>query len=222
MNSTDLELLLQASTDNSSGVMSDTEAASLSEERKKAPPPFKANKSANLQDFIKMVSKIVSMALKKQKVEFIPDEGKRVLVDPNEKIDHPFITYKVISRTPKGELKPRERESLIAEDVAKDADGRQGRVYGQKFKCYVQFNIIASEYSEADEVMNTFEDLILSYAHYFKKNGVAELLFEKHLTDENFDIYRQTMSVRNLQYYVEVERLTVVFDSEIKDIQIND
>lgn len=213
----DLQLLLQASSDNQGGVIEDPQSLPV----KPITPPFKANKSANLQDFIKMVGKIVSMALRKQKVEFVPDEGKRVVFDPSEKVDHPYITYRVISRTPKGELKPREREHLVSEDVARDGEGRQGRVYGQKFKCYVQFDIIASEYSEADEVMNTFEDLILAYAHYFKKNGVAELLFEKHLTDKDFDIYRQSVSVRSLQYYVEVEKLTVVFDSEIKEININ-
>lgn len=217
----DLEQLLQKSQDNQMGLMTEDQAKDLKQRRRKATPPLKANKSATLQDFIKMVSKIVGIALKKQNVEFVPDEGKRIIIDPNEEITHPYITYKVISRTPKGELKPREREHLISEEVHRDGEGRQGRVYGQKFKCYVQFNIIASEYNEADEVMNTFEDLILSYAHYFKKNGVAEILFEKHFTDENFDVYRQSVSVRSLQYYVEVEKLTVVFDSEIEDVQIN-
>lgn len=215
----DLEMLLQANQDNESGVEENPER--IVENRKRAAPPLKATKSANLQDFIKMVAKIVGVALRDQKVEFIPDEGKRLVVDPGEKLENPYITYKVISRTPKGEIKPRERESLIKENTHRDDEGRQGRVYGQKFKCYVQFNIIASEYNEADEVMSIFEDLILSYTHYFKRNGVAEILFEKHFTDENFDIYRQSVSVRSLQYYVEVEKLTVVFDSEIKDIQIN-
>ena len=221
INMKDLERLLQQSQDNQMGLMTEAQAEELKERRRKEPPPLKANKSASLQDFIKMVAKIVGIALKNRNVEFVPDEGKRIIVDPNEEITHPYITYKVISRTPKDELKPREREHLLSENVHKDGEGRQGRVYGQKFKCYVQFNIIASEYSEADEVMNIFEDLILSYAHYFKRNGVAEILFEKHFTDENFDVYRQSVSVRSLQYYVEVEKLTVVFDSEIKDVQIN-
>src|SRR5690606_7866362 len=142
---------------------------------------------------IEMVNKVVTMALRKKNVEFIPDEGNRMILDTSEKIEHPYITYSIISRVPKDEIKPREREHLLRENTHRDEEGRQGRIYGQKFKCIVQFNIIASEYSEADEVMNTFEDLILSYTHYFKKNGVAELLFEKHFTDENFDIYRQSV-----------------------------
>lgn len=213
-----LEYLLQQNQDNETGRNSNVSSAGF--ERKKSPPPLKAQKSATLQDFIDMVAEIVSKALKDKNVQFIPDEGRRLIVDPGEKLEHPYITYKVISRTPKDEKKPRERESVIIENADNKQEARQGRVYGQKFKCYVQFNIIASEYREADEVMNTFEDLMFSYAHYFKKNGVAEILFEKHFTDENFDVYRQSVSVRNLQYYVEVEKLSAIFDSEIKDIQI--
>ncbi len=213
-----LESLLQRDIDNESNIVSNQKM----EEIKKSNLSKRqtAYKTANLQDFIQMVSKVTSMALKDKEVEFVPDEGKRIIIDPSEKIDHPYITYKIIDRRPKAELKPRERESLIQEDVYKDKEGRQGRIYGQKFKCIIQFNIIASEYSEADVVMNTFEELILAYTHYFKKNGVAELLFEKHFTDENFDIFRQNISVRSLQYYVEVEKLTVLFDTEIEDINI--
>jgi hypothetical protein len=51
-------------------------------------------------------------------------------------------------------------------------------------------------------------------------NGVAEILFEEHKTDENYDIYRQNLSVRNLVYYVEIEKLHVMFDSDIEGVFI--
>lgn len=213
----EFERLLQQHQDNLSGVVTAEKMSELKNSGLRK--PLKADKSASLYDFIKMVSKVVALALKDKGVEFVPDEGKRLVIDPQVPLEHPYITYKVVDRSPKGELKPRERETLIVENTDNETDARKGRVYGQKFKCIVQFNIIASEYSEADEVMNTFEDLMMSYAHYFKKNGVAELLFEKHFTDENFDIFRQTVSVRSLQYYVEVEKLTVMFDQEIEVIQ---
>lgn len=196
-----------------------TKSAVQARERKTT-PPLKAKKSANLYDFIEMVGKIVSRAMVEDKVEFVFDEGKRLSNDPNEEIDHPYITYKVISRKPMKELKPRERESTISELVDSKKDKRQGRIYGQKFKSYIQFNIIASEYTQADRVMNVFEDLIFSYTHYFKMNGVAEILFEEHLTDKDYDIYRQNLSVRNLVYYVEIEKLHVMFDSDIEGVFI--
>ena len=68
--------------------------------------------------------------------------------------------------------------------------------------------------------MNDFEDLIFNYTPYFKKNGVAEILFEKHFTDKNLDLFRQTLSVRSLQYYLEIEKLTAVFETDIEEITI--
>lgn len=194
--------------------------AKSKEKRQKEKEPHRANKSATLDDFIEMVSKIVALSMKNEKVEFVPDEGRRIIVDSTEKVENPLILYSIVSRNPKGELKPRERENLVLEEAYDEKEGRRGRIYGQKFKCVVQFNIVASEYSTANKVMNNFEELILSYAHYFKKNGVAEIIFKDHFTDKNFDVFRQTVSVRSLQYYVEVEKLSVVFDSEIGDVQI--
>ena len=180
-----------------------------------------AEKSADLRDFITMVGKIVSVsnALRELEVEFMPDEGRRLIISPDEPIDHPYILYKVKEREPKDEIKPRIREN-ITEKTHKKEEAREGVVLGQKFKCQVQFDIIASEYAVADEVMYVFEDTLLRYTYYFKKNGVAELFFKKHETDENLDVYRQYVSVRSIQYYVEVERLTTIFASEIEEINI--
>lgn len=217
LHQTDLAYLLAQEEE---AVTNITDNATVQTNERKKIPPLRANKSANLYDFIQMVGKIVSRAMAEDKVEFVFDEGKRLSTDPNEEIDHPYITYKIVSRKPIKELKPRERESTISEVVDVQKDKRQGRIYGQKFKSYVQFNIIASEYTQADRVMNVFEDLIFSYAHYFKMNGVAEILFEDHLTDKDYDIYRQNLSVRNLVYYVEIEKLHVMFDSDIEGVFI--
>lgn len=177
-----------------------------------------ADKNATLFDFIKMIQKLVTLTMKDLKVEFIPDEGKKNLLDVEEKIDHPYITYKILHRIPKDEKKPRIRGSFI-EDIKEENKERIGEVYGQKFKCLVQFNILANKFSLAEEVMEKFEDLMFMYTGYFKKNGVSEILFEKQNTDESYDIFRETISVRNLQYYVEVEKLTVVFEEKIKEIE---
>ena len=160
-----------------------------------------------------MVGKAVSKAMKKKKVEFMPDEGARLTSDMLEKLDHPVITYSVIDMVPKGELKPRIRESInerLSGKINMNAD-RPGHVMGQKFKCIVQFNVIASDYKQSDSVMKDFEDLIFTYTAYFKRNGVAELLFSKRFTDQNLDTYRQSASVRSLQYYVEIEQLYAEF-----------
>lgn len=179
---------------------------------------LQARKSASLTDFINMVAMLVSKGMKKQKVIFSPDEGDRPKVDQAVQINEPHIYYDVISRVPKKELKPRERQEIL--ECHNDKNNiRQGRVFGQKFECVVQFNIMSSDYKSADEVMKVFEELIFKYTSYLKENGVAELLFKQQMTDRGLDIYRQSLSVRSLQYYVEVEQLHAVFDeSEIEGI----
>ena len=179
--------------------------------------PQKADKSATLFDFIKMVDKLISLTMKD--IIFIPDEGKVIQLDAMKKIEKPIISYRVKDREPKNELKPRIRESITETNYSSE-DGRLGEVWGQKFKCIVQFNIFASVYSEAEEVMEKFEELITSYTGFFKKNGVAEIFFYKHYTDQIHETLRETLSVRNLCYYVEIEKLTVIFREKIKEIEI--
>lgn len=191
-------------------------------ETEKNPPPTKADKSADLEDFMEMVGKVVSKALKKKKVEFQPDEGARLSDDMLKKLDHPVITFSIINMVPKGELKPRIREKVnesLDGDINKNA-ARPGRVSGQKFKCTVQFNIIANDYKQSTAVMKDFEELIFNYTAYFKRNGVAELLFSRRFTDQNLDEYRQSTSIRSLQYYVEIERLYAEFLTETGDIAV--
>lgn len=180
-------------------------------------PHTTARQSASLEDFMEMISMLISKSMKKMQVEFSPDEGARPTQDLAQKIEHPYIYYELISREPKSERKPRVRED-ITEITRNENDKRGGRIWGQKFKCLVQFNILACDYKTANKVMNDFESLIFNYTAYFKKNGVAEILFERHFTDKNLDIYRQSLSVRSMQYYVEVEKLFAEFVSDIRDI----
>lgn len=190
------------------------------ETEKPSYPPTTAVKSATLDSFMEMIGMLVAKTMKKTKAEFVPDEGARIEVDMAVPIDHPRIYYEVISRKPKSELKPRPREE-IHEMTADDGSRRQGRVWGQKFECHVQFHIAASDYKQANKVMNDFESLIFNYTAFFKKNGVAEILFEKHFTDRNLDPFRQSLSIRSLQYYVEIERLFTEFvASDIEKVSI--
>lgn len=182
--------------------------------------PQKADKNATLDDFIAMVNKIVTKTMRD--VTFKQDEGTRITVDPELKLDKPCITHEVVDRTPLLEIKPRERESFTELDDKGNPTGRFGTVYGQIHKCVIQFNIFAAEYSTANAVMNDFESRMFSYTHFFKKNGVRELYFKRHFTDYNYNIFRQSLSVRNLTYYVELEKLNVVYDGEILDVILKD
>ena len=159
------------------------------------------------------------MKMHAEGVKFIPDEGKKLAIDPSKPIEHPYITYKIVSRIPKTEKKPRIRESIS--EITHDKDEkRSGYVYGQKFQTIMQFDIYAADWREAEQTLNSFEDLMLTYTYYFKQNGVGELMFHKQFTDENLSIFRETMSIRSVQYYLEIEKLTKIFYDEIESIDV--
>lgn len=182
-------------------------------------PPLKANKSASLEDFIKMVDKMISKTMKDLKVSFIPDDQNKRIRDQGEKINEPYITHKVTNREPDGELKPRIREQ-ITENGHDKSDNRQGEVRGQRFICDVQFNIFATEYKTAQEIMQRFEENMFKYSYYFMQNGVQQLLFKRQFEDKNYSVFRENISVRNLLYTVTIEHLIAGFNSEIEDISI--
>lgn len=179
---------------------------------------LKSDKGCTLEDFIAMVAKFSSKALKKHNAVFIPDEGG-IIKDPHNTLENPTILYKVIDRIPVKELKPRPMEQ-VTEDNDDDTNRRHGIIYGYKQKCTVQFDIVACDYKTANSVMTTFEEMMFTYTGYFKSKGVAEIYFTKHFTDKNLDNYRQDLSVRSLQYYVEIQKLITVFDTTIDNIDL--
>lgn len=177
----------------------------------------RASKSASLYDFIDMLALIVDYSMKDDKVKFITEDQEHVLTDPEIPFDHPYITFKVISRKPTLEYKPIAREEIVECDEHNEQ--RLGTVFGQKFDCIIQFNVFASENRVANKVMETFEELIISYAGYFKEQGVRDLYFKEQITDTDYNNFRETLSVRNIRYYVQIEKLMVIFNRRISDVE---
>lgn len=177
----------------------------------------KSDKGCSLFDCISMIATLVELNM--PNVKFEPDEGRVITLDAMNNFDQPVITYCVFERETKLEVKPRFRQTIEEIDV-EDGEKRIGEIWGQKFKCLVQFNIFASVYKEAEQVMEKFEETILKHTGFLKRNGVAEIFFHKHLTDSNFETMRETLSIRNLIYYVEIEKLTVMFKEKIDQIEI--
>lgn len=172
----------------------------------------RAEKGATIRDFIDMVADLTNKVLKTYEATFDPDEG-HMANDVNKNLGHPYINYKLISRIPKLERK----ERLL--NTIKDKDGRSCEIWSQSFICTINFNIFAGTYTIADKLMTDFEDMLSEYAGYFKQNGVQEILFKNQMTDENYDIYRQSMSIRSLQYRIDIQRIKNVFDTTIEDVQ---
>lgn len=182
-------------------------------------PLLKATKNATLTDFIAMVARLCDKALKKYRVKFIPDEGATI-ADPAKQLEQPTILYRVIERKPKNELKMRHSEDF-SEVIDKASNKtRKGQIWSQRQSCIVQFDVVASDYAASDAVMSYFEDMIFTYTGYFKSNGIAEIYFEKYYTDTSIDRYRQYLSVRSIQYFVEIEKQTTIFETTLEDIDV--
>lgn len=178
----------------------------------------KAKGNASLIDFIDMVALIVESTMDDLHVTFMTDErAYLVKEDPLEPINHPVITFKVVSRehTEGTSYKPR----LVEEITGKD--GRPGVIYSERFTNMVQFNIIAPEYRIAWNVMERFEELMISYAETIRGNGIVEYFMYKQYSDSFYDSFRNTFTVLNLVYRVDTESLRVIFKETINDI-IND
>lgn len=180
-------------------------------------PLSTAAKNATVEDFISMVTKLSNKALKSLNVEFYPDEGATI-ADPEKKLEKTAILYRVIERKPKNELKMRHSENIEEVVDGKNNKKRLGQIWSQRQDCIIQFDIVASDYATANKVMNSFEDMIFQYSGYFKENGIAEIYFKKYFTDTSIDRYRQYLSVRSIQYFVEIEKQTTVFNSTLEEI----
>ena len=182
-------------------------------------PLSTAAKNATVEDFISMVTKLSNKALKSLNVEFYPDEGATI-ADPEKKLEKTAILYRVIERKPKNELKMRHSENIEEVVDEKTNKKRLGQIWSQRQDCIIQFDIIASDYATANKVMNSFEDMIFQYSGYFKDNGIAEIYFKKYFTDTSIDRYRQYLSVRSIQYFVEIEKQTTIFNSTLEEIVV--
>lgn len=175
----------------------------------------KAKKNASLYDFLDMIALIVDYALQDLGVKFMTEDDENKLTDPELTLDHPVITYRVISRKPFNEYKPIVREEIVEHDEHNEQ--RPGITKGMAYKCIVQFNVFASENKTANKVMETFEELMLSYAGYFMEQGVRQVYFQEQLQDINYNNFRDSLSVRNIRYYVEIEKLMVIFNRRVSD-----
>ena len=178
----------------------------------------KAKGNASLIDFMDMVALIVENTMDDFNVTFMTDERAYLFKeDPLEQMNHPMITFKVLSRehTEGTSYKPRLMEEIVGDD------GRPGVIYNERFTNMVQFNIIASEYRVAWNVMERFEDLMISYAETIRGNGIIEYYMYKQYSDDFYDSFRNTFTVLNLVYRVDTETLRVIFKENINDIIAN-
>ena len=177
----------------------------------------RAEKNCGYEEFIEMVQKIVKNVM--PDCLFMPQEDIKQYMQPDILINQPIISYELINRVPHFEQKPMARHEVV-EKSYRDGEERIGTLSAWRFDCDIQFNLYASGYQKVQSVMNTFEEAILMYTGYIKKNGVIECLFKKQFKDASLDSFREHASVRSLKYQIILEKYWIDFESVLESVTI--
>lgn len=148
------------------------------------------------------------------------NKGKIIRQNPlKEKSSYPTITYRLLGREINDtfkDIKPRYRTTIRHPDI----EGEFIELYGQVFDIPVEFCVYSTSAEEADELVIQFEDFLQTYAGFFKRNGVQEILFKKQKEDEVINEGRVYVSKRTLIYTLRFEKIVTRFLNEIEQIAI--
>lgn len=179
---------------------------------------LKANGNAQLKDFIKYVGLIVESVFSEDRVDFLPDEKAfAAKEDADKRLMRPIISYKIIERKYKSgsNYVPRVR------DIVVDDKGRTGELYSEFFVSKVKFQIIASEYNTAWNIMDKFEDIMIQYRSFIKEKGISNYYFCGQDSDSYCQDFLEILSVLTVNYYVETEKNRVIFKENINNIRVH-
>lgn len=136
-----------------------------------------------------------------------------------EAAEFPTITYRVVRRELNNQfkdLKPRLRGTIKHPYMG----GEYIELYGQIFDVWVEFCVYSLSAEEADEIVIELEEFLQTYAGFFKRNGVQEILFSSQGEDEVLQEGRVGAAKRTLLYTMRFEKLIVRFLNEIQQIAI--
>lgn len=169
-------------------------------------------KTCTYEDFVMMIENVVRNTM--PNINFLPSEEKAKLLEPDRQMDAPLITFKTYHRKPLKESKPIFRHEVIEKSTP--GEERMGTLYGWRMEQIIQFDIFTGTYKVAQETMNNFENQMLNYLSYFKKNGLIECLFLEQIEDETLNAFRDKCSVRSLRYKITLEKYWIDFESVLE------
>lgn len=138
----------------------------------------------------------------------------------NEEMEFPRITYRVLRRLRNSDfkdIKPRYRTTI----EHPYEPGNFMELWGQVFDVYVEFSIFAVTQTEADELMDEFEDFIQLYKGKFRERGVQEIIFYAQDEDDVQQSGRLQLAVRRLQFTVRLEKLTPRILNDIQQVNVS-
>ena len=117
-----------------------------------------------------------------------------------------------------GGLKPK----LIDVVIEKDEDGNETNdsflMYRQWFDCNVEFNFYGKTNKEARELQKKFENLLMVYTGYIKRQGISEMFFLREVSPKTSLNYDKLTPMRCIYYYIRLESITPIRQSLINTI----
>ncbi len=148
------------------------------------------------------------------------DWGKITSDIDKENITMPLIIYSTNLReiTTGSNIKPKQTET-IKEVVDGKATGDAFIIYRQSFDCIIEFDFCCNTAKDSRDLMNRFEETMLTFAGYLKKSGVREIYFLKEVPAQNSLNYMSSIPMTCLHYFLRLERNNTVRVSTIKRIE---
>lgn len=135
--------------------------------------------------------------------------------DP-QNVKLPVITYLLKEKRPgvvgnRGaqEIKPRFRQEVVNEEVFEGGPTTLN-IYSQVFDHDVVFEVWEDNNDKANKLAEQFEDFMMIYKGYFKRNGVGEIIFDHMNNDAESPEWKDNVVVRKFRYLVRLEKHTVV------------
>lgn len=135
--------------------------------------------------------------------------------DPTKKdaqdIRAPLITWRVSSRKPSMEVKPRVRESINNPNDP----GRTMIMTGKVFDTQIIFHIYGTDNKQANDISEELEQFLHRYQGYLQQQGVGRIIFQDYREPEEYDNYRTGLVCRELSYLFVIERVFMTPVGEI-------
>ena len=165
-----------------------------------------------LSDFMALVRNAVNTTYGSGTIGF-------VAAYPAGQQNFPLITYKLVSSKPSSfgrdrEIKPRLRDT-------QQVDRSYVDFYAQRVDHIINFEIWAADGKTADEVVETFEDLIAEHTGEFKEAGVVEIIWLGQQNDKQTARWSVDLMNRTVSYLIVLDRTTIVKHGAVNDIDIN-
>jgi len=133
---------------------------------------------------------------------------------------YPCIVYSISNRvTHPGEPKPRQAEQPIKHD---DNSNDVLIIYRQRFINFVKFEVVGKiEQNGAhivEELVEIFEDFMMTYHAIFREKGLSEMTYERRLPDDEESRSGEGVVSRSVVYRVVTEKLIHVTVSKLEEI----